>query len=62
MTIPLIERFRDRLPVSAATPVISLGEGSTPLLRAPRLSERLGIDLWLKWVRRTRRGATRIAA
>ena len=49
MTIPLIERFRDRLPVSAATPVISLGEGSTPLLRAPRLSERLGIDLWLKW-------------
>ena len=49
MTIPLIERFRGRLPVSAATPVISLGEGSTPLLRAPRLSERLGIDLWLKW-------------
>ena len=49
MSVPLIERFRDRLPVSAATPVISLGEGSTPLLRAPRLSERLGIDLWLKW-------------
>ena len=49
MTVPLIERFRDRLPISAATPVISLGEGSTPLLRAPRLSERLGIDLWLKW-------------
>ena len=45
MTVPLIERFRDRLPVSAATPVISLGEGSTPLLHAPRLSERLGIDL-----------------
>ena len=49
MTIPLIERFRDRLPVSASTPVISLGEGSTPLLRAPRLSERFGVDLWLKW-------------
>ena len=49
MTAPLIERYRDRLPVSATTPVVSLGEGSTPLLRAPRLGERLGLDLWLKW-------------
>ena len=49
MAVPLIERYRDRLPVTDATPVVSLGEGSTPLLRAPRLSERLGIDLWLKW-------------
>lgn len=49
MTIPLIERFRDRLPVGEATPVVSLGEGSTPLLHAPRLSKRLGVELWLKW-------------
>lgn len=28
---------------------VSLGEGRTPLLHAPRLSERLGVDLWLKW-------------
>ena len=49
MTVALIDRFRDRLPVSDATPVISLGEGSTPLLRAPRLSERFDCDLWLKW-------------
>jgi threonine synthase len=28
---------------------ITLGEGNTPLLQAPRLSERLGIELWLKW-------------
>src|ERR1700745_3835960 len=49
MAAALIERFRDRLPVSAATPVVSLGEGSTPLLFAPRLSERLGVELWLKW-------------
>ena len=49
MTVALIDRFRERLPVSDATPVISLGEGSTPLLRAPRLSERLGCELWLKW-------------
>ena len=48
MSISLIDRFRDRLPVSEITPVISLGEGSTPLIRASRLSERYGIDLWLK--------------
>ena len=49
MTTPLIERYRALLPVGDATPVISLGEGSTPLLRAPRLSERYGVELWLKW-------------
>jgi threonine synthase len=49
MTTALIERFRSRLPVSEQTPVISLGEGSTPLLRAPRLSELLGVELLLKW-------------
>ena len=29
--------------------MITLGEGNTPLLRAPRLSERLGVEVWLKW-------------
>ncbi len=48
MAEPLIDRYRDRLPVTHATPVVSLGEGSTPLVRAERLSERLGLDLWLK--------------
>jgi threonine synthase len=28
---------------------VTLGEGNTPLLRAPRLSARFGVDLWLKW-------------
>jgi threonine synthase len=49
MSRALIERYRSLLPVDASTPVVSLGEGSTPLLRAPRLSERYGVDLWLKW-------------
>jgi threonine synthase len=49
VVVTLIERFRERLPVTARTPVISLGEGSTPLLRAPRLSERLGVEIWVKW-------------
>jgi threonine synthase len=49
VTTPLIDRYRALLPVTGATPVISLGEGSTPLLHAPRLSERYGVELWLKW-------------
>ncbi len=44
----LIDRYRDRLPVSAATPVVTLGEGSTPLLHAPTLGRALGVDLYLK--------------
>src|SRR3990172_9799422 len=45
----LIKRYRDRLPVSVDTPIVSLGEGSTPLLRVLRVSERLGIDVYVKW-------------
>jgi len=44
----LIDRYRERLPVTDATPVVSLGEGATPLLRAPRISRRLGVELHLK--------------
>ncbi len=44
----LIERFRDRLPFAAGDPVVSLQEGSTPLVHAPRLSERVGAEVWLK--------------
>lgn len=40
----VIERYREHLPVSDSTPVISLGEGSTPLIPCPRLSGRLGRD------------------
>src|SRR3954454_4170104 len=46
---PLAERYRDRLPLTAATPIVTLGEGGTPLLPAPRLSARLDLDIWLKW-------------
>lgn len=49
MTVPLITRFRSSLPVGDKTPVVSLGEGSTPLLAAPRLSKRVGRELFLKW-------------
>ncbi|MCP9488693.1 MAG: threonine synthase [Solirubrobacteraceae bacterium MAG38_C4-C5] len=44
----LIERYRDELPFASADPVVSLGEGSTPLVEAPTLSERVGARVWLK--------------
>ena len=44
----LIERYRGRLPFAEDDPVISLDEGSTPLVLAPRLSERVGAEVWLK--------------
>jgi threonine synthase len=39
-------RYRDRLPVD---PLVTLGEGDTPLIPAPRISERVGADVWLKF-------------
>ncbi|MGC5054113.1 threonine synthase [Micromonospora sp. DT48] len=44
----LIDAYRDRLPVTEATPVVTLHEGNTPLLPAPVLSARLGCDVYLK--------------
>jgi threonine synthase len=44
----LIERYRDRLPFAPEDPVVSLGEGSTPLVHAPALSEQAGVDVWCK--------------
>nr|WP_104531095.1 threonine synthase [Streptomyces specialis] len=44
----IIEEYRDRLPVTAATPVVSLREGGTPLVPAQVLSERTGCDVHLK--------------
>jgi threonine synthase len=44
----LIERYRDRLPFADGDPVVSLGEGSTPLVHAPYVSERVGAEVWLK--------------
>ena len=46
--VPLIERYRDRLPFAPGDPLVSLQEGSTPLLRAPVLSELVGANVRLK--------------
>lgn len=46
----VIEEYRKYLPVSAKTPVITLNEGGTPLIRATRLEKHLGLDfeVWYK--------------
>ena len=38
----VIARYRQHLPITDATPVISLSEGSTPLIHSPKLSARVG--------------------
>jgi threonine synthase len=46
--VPLIERYRERLPFAEGDPIVTLQEGSTPLLDAPVLSEMLGANVRLK--------------
>lgn len=45
----VIEEYRDHLPVSDATPVLTLREGGTPLVKAENLSSRTGLDVYLKY-------------
>jgi threonine synthase len=45
----LIEEYRDRLPVSDETPVVTLREGGTPLVRSEPLSAHTGAEVWLKY-------------
>src|SRR5947207_831753 len=44
----VIERYRDYLPVTESTPIVSLGEGNTPLVFCPRLSKRVGRTVFVK--------------
>jgi threonine synthase len=44
----VIERYRPELPFAEGDPVVSLGEGSTPLVAAPGVSERVGVEVLLK--------------
>lgn len=45
----VIAEYRDRLPVTSATPVVSLCEGGTPLVHAETISKMLKNDVWLKY-------------
>ncbi len=41
--VGVIERYREHLPVTARTPIITLHEGSTPLVECPRLAAAIGV-------------------
>jgi threonine synthase len=45
----VIEEYRERLPVTDDTPVVTLCEGGTPLVRSEPLSAETGCDVWLKY-------------
>ncbi|MDO9590990.1 MAG: threonine synthase [Microcella sp.] len=45
----LLHEYADRLDISEATPIITLGEGGTPLIPAPYLSERTGARVFVKY-------------
>jgi threonine synthase len=44
----VVAEYADRLPAHVQERVITLGEGGTPLVPAPAVSERVGADVWLK--------------
>ena len=48
MTRSVLAHYHDRLPLTAATPMLSLGEGDTPLVRAAALEHETGCEVWLK--------------
>jgi threonine synthase len=45
----VIEEYRDHLPVTDSTPIVTLQEGGTPLVKADSLSARTGLDVHLKY-------------
>jgi threonine synthase len=45
----VIEEYRHRLPVTDRTPVVTLGEGGTPLVRSDQLSAETGLEVFLKF-------------
>ncbi|MCM3651575.1 threonine synthase [Metabacillus litoralis] len=44
----LIQEFAEFLPVTDKTPKLTLQEGNTPLIHLPKLSEKLGVELYVK--------------
>ncbi|MDU5025375.1 MAG: pyridoxal-phosphate dependent enzyme, partial [Cutibacterium avidum] len=44
----VIENYRDRLPMDGIDEIVTLGEGSTPLVPVPRLGAELDSSVWIK--------------
>ncbi len=49
MYLGLLDRYREFLPVTDKTPVVSLNEGNTPLIFSDGLSSRTGLKVYLKY-------------
>ena len=49
--VPLIEQYRNFLPLTDKTPIVSLLEGATPLIRVDRLASRISdkITMYVKF-------------
>jgi len=45
----VIEQYREFLPVTDKTPIVTLLEGNTPLIRSEKLSNELGLEIHLKY-------------
>ncbi|CAN5342173.1 threonine synthase [soil metagenome] len=45
----VLREYADRLDITDATPIVTLGEGGTPLIPAPALSARTGANIWVKY-------------
>ena len=45
----VIHRYREFLPVTDNTPIVTLHEGNTPLILSHDLTEKLGMDVYLKY-------------
>ncbi|MFB2597987.1 threonine synthase [Herbiconiux sp. P17] len=45
----VLREYADRLDISDATPIVTLGEGGTPLIPAPALSARTGANVYVKF-------------
>ncbi|MBC7261409.1 MAG: threonine synthase [Chloroflexi bacterium] len=48
MKVGILHRFREYLPITAQTPLLSLGEGDTPMIQTKQLSQEIGAEVWLK--------------
>ena len=45
----VLREYSDRLDISDATPIVTLGEGGTPLIAADAVSARIGAEVWVKF-------------
>ncbi|WP_231447152.1 threonine synthase [Brevibacterium zhoupengii] len=45
----VVDEYRSLLDISESTPSVTLGEGGTPLIKAEKLSELTGADVWVKY-------------